>query len=69
MPWFSNILPLKLLESTYRTWNNIVNFLDEVHKSVLEGDGEETHAALPLPWNTTLKIIETFGERHSQWQN
>jgi hypothetical protein len=57
------------IDSIYPTWNNTVSFLDEVRKSVLEGDGEEISAALPLSWNTTLKILETFGERYGRWQN
>jgi len=57
------------IDTIYPTWNNTVNFLDEVRKSVLEGDGEEINAALPLSWNTTLKILETFGERYGRWQN
>ena len=49
--------PPTVLDSIYRTWN----FLDEVRKSVLEGDGEETNAVLPHSWSTTLRILETFG--------
>merc|ERR1719284_1608296 len=40
------------INDIYPTWNNTVKFLDEVRRSVLEGDSEEASADLPLSWNT-----------------
>merc|ERR1719502_2144280 len=58
-----------MIDAIYPTWSNTVEFLEEVRKSVLEGDSDEVSAAQSLSWNTTLKVLETFGERYGRWQH
>lgn len=50
-------------------------FLEEIRESVLEDEESQTdsHANNVLAsfnsWNTTLKVLEKFGEQYGRWQN
>jgi len=64
----------QVIEQIYPTWNRTVEFLQEVRSTVLTGDSvDEDGAIVPAAssrtsWSSTLRVLETVGERYGRWQ-
>jgi len=67
--WLDSVM--KQVHKIYPGWNKTIEFLEEIRETVLEDESRSDSDASDgdNSWNTTLKVLDKFGERYGSWQN